>query len=371
MDGRIKPWRLVYAIALGLALGGVFGILIARVTPICPKVEIAGSLDIPSLATTTRKHAPQTVDTPEAPHASLLFVGDIMLDRTVRERMRAARDPEYPFKRLPDNWFNAVDLAVANLEGPVTDRRRPPEKTIDFQFDPSVIETLKMQGLDAFSHANNHALDQGAVGYQDSVNRLRAAGFLVFGHQVEDDEMALATTTIRDTRYAFLGFNTTDNPLDKKAASTTIALARSHTDVVIVYMHWGTEYRNKPDPASIDLAHWLIDHGVDIVIGTHPHWVQGISTYKNKPIVWSLGNFIFDQDWSVETRRGLAIEIRIDREIQIIPIPLQINASQPQVLEGEERIKRLRELAQISDRDLVEQIESGMLRWPRYAAGAR
>lgn len=293
---------------------------------------------------------------------TLLFVGDIMLDRQVAERSQKAKDLAYPFQKLPIGWFEQVDYAIANLEGPVTDKRRPPEKTIDFQFDPSVIPILKEQGIDAVSQANNHALDQGRIGSEDSRARLQTAGFLVFGDQVQDDAIALATTTIRGQRFAFVGFNTTDNPLDLVAASSTLVQAHTSADYVIVYMHWGPEYKNRPPASIIEEAQWLIDHGADIVIGGHPHWVQGIEFYKNKPIVYSLGNFIFDQDFSRETKEGLAMKITIGQnELALEPIPLQIDLSQPTVVEGEDREKRLKELARISDPLLKEQILGGKI----------
>ena len=363
MDGRVKTWRLVYCVTFGLALGGVFGILIARFTPICPNVDLP-KFEIPGLSTILAPMLFGGVDTPEESPTRLLFVGDIMLDRNVARRVRESKDPAYPFRKLPVGWFDTFDYAVANLEGPVTDKRRPPVKSIDFQFDPSVIPVLKSQGIDAFSQANNHALDQGNVGYADSVRRLREAGFLTFGHQISDDVIALATTTIRKTNIAFVGFNTTDNPLDRAAASSTIAEARRQSDIVIVYMHWGTEYRHKPDASSIATAQWLIDQGVDTVIGAHPHWEQGISIYKGKPIAWSLGNFIFDQDFSKETREGLALILSIDKKgIVIEPIPIFIDASQPRIVEGEERNKRLEFLASISDPELAGQIKEGVIRF--------
>ena len=133
--------------------------------------------------------------TPKEQPIRLVFVGDIMLDRNVARRSHEAHDPMYPFRRLPEHWFDSFDYAIANLEGPVTDKRRLPDKSIDFLFATSVIPVLQATGIDAFSQANNHALDQGEIGWRDSRARLQAAGFLVFGHEVRDDEIALATTT--------------------------------------------------------------------------------------------------------------------------------------------------------------------------------
>jgi len=362
MMQKIKTWRQVYAVTLGFAFGGMFGIVIKQNQPMFPEVYLAEPQEVPSISSSTKSYINHSIETPEQSSIRIRIVGDIMLDRNVKNRTEISKNPNYPFLKLPNNWFEEVDFSMANLEGPVTDRRRPPDKTIDFQFDPSVIPVLKAQGFDAFSQANNHALDQGNEGYVDSINRLRAAGFIAFGHQVKDDEIAMATTTIRGMRLAFLGFNTTDNPLDRISAKAVLAQAQAEAELVIVYMHWGTEYRDRPDVSSVELAHWLIDEGADIVIGTHPHWVQGISTYKEKPIVWSLGNFIFDQDFSLPTRQGLAIELVLNgKNISLKPIPIQIDQSQPRVAEENQLAERLEVLADISDPELSGQIRSGML----------
>lgn len=302
---------------------------------------------------------------PVSSSVSLLFVGDIMLDRNVRLRSLKDGSRSYPFARLPNGWFDGFDYAVANLEGPVTDRRRPPEKSIDFLFDPEVVAALRETGIDAFSQANNHALDQGAEGYADSMRRLREAGFLAFGHQVQDGEVALATTTVKGVKFAFLGWNTTDNPLDRPAAERALAQAGATTDFQIAFLHWGQEYRDQPTADQIDTAHWLIDHGIDVVIGGHPHWVQGLSSYQGKPIAWSLGNFIFDQDFSLKTRQGLALALAFEptsRGVSLAPFPVQVDQSQPRLVTADEPVElreRLEALAAISDPSLRADIRHG------------
>ena len=294
----------------------------------------------------------------------LVVVGDIMLDRNVAARMQAAKDPAHAFRKLPGGWFISFDYAVANLEGPVTDKDRAPEKTIDFRFDPSVLSVLKDEGLDAFSQANNHALDQGELGYEDSVKRLRESGFIVFGHQVKDDEVALATTTVNGLRLAFLGFNVTDNALDRESVAHILKNVRMSSDRVVVFMHWGTEYRDRPDAKVVEIGHWFIDQGADAVIGGHPHWYQGISSYKNKPIAWSRGNFVFDQDFSDETRQGLAVALTFgdaSSSVTLEPIPIQIDSSQPRLVTGDELQRRLEKLAALSDPELKEQILAGKI----------
>ena len=300
--------------------------------------------------------------------ASIVFVGDVMLDRNVATRIRKAGTDTYPFQKIStDPRFTDADLRVMNLEGPVTVRRAAPDKgEVDFMFDPRFIPVLKSVGFGAASQANNDELDQGRAGADDSRRRLLAGGFLVFGDETRDDDaVSVATTTINGRRIAFVGFNDVSAKIDDAAASSTLAWARASADTVIAVVHWGTEYQDHPTRAVQQRAHWLIDHGVDVVIGGHPHWTQGVSSYKGKPILWSLGNFVFDQDFSVETRQGLAVRLLVsDTETSIELNPVQIDLSQPRFLDGTERENRLKELASLSDASLMHQVMQGKVTLP-------
>lgn len=359
---ELKPARIAVCVLIGLGLGAAFMTILWIYGPKPMSFLIQPLPEVPSLVQNTYPIQDRGQAVQDQTPVSIRFVGDIMLDRQVADRIKASGNPAYPFSELTSDFLSSPDFTVANLEGVVTEKYLSPEKTIDFKFDPSVLPMLKAQGIDAFSQANNHSLDQGSLGYADSVRRLKDAGFLVFGHQVQDNEIALATTTIRGMRFAFLGFNTTDNPLDKDAASKAIAEAKSQSDKVIVFMHWGIEYQNKPDADSIDLAHWLIDQGVDIVVGGHPHWTRGISLYNGKPIIWSLGNFIFDQEFSVEVQNGLSVDFVFnDKQLSIELDPVGIDLSRPHVLSGDAKQKRLDYIASISDPDLAGQIKQGII----------
>jgi poly-gamma-glutamate synthesis protein (capsule biosynthesis protein) len=187
----------------------------------------------------------------------------------------------------------------------------------------------------------------------------------VFGDEVREDDTSFVTTTVRGRQIAIVGFNETSDRIDDADAAEVLRQANLAADTVIAFMHWGEEYRNRPTRSQESRAKWLIDRGVDLVIGAHPHWVQGISSYRGKPIVYSLGNFVFDQDWSEETRRGLTLGVRIaDTGIAIDLYPVQIDSSQPVFVEGEERAARLRDLASVSDASLMSQIVNGELFFP-------
>lgn len=303
--------------------------------------------------------------------ASILFLGDLMFDRNVAQRMRNASGTSlYPLnlaRGKDGEFFSSFDAVVANLEGPVTALRRPPVKSIDFAFATSIPALLKESGITAVSQANNHMLDQGRDGAMDSAVALHAANIVTFGDEIKDDiASAREDLVIQGMRIALLGFNATEGPIRRDQVAQAVADTRLTSDRIIVYMHWGEEYQAKPSRSQIDLAHWFIDNGVDVVIGAHPHWVQSIEVYKNHPIIYSLGNFVFDQDFSLETKQGMGVSVLFASTSTILDIyPAFIKASQPYFLSGEERRIRLEALASISDSSLNNDIRSGRIQLTR------
>lgn len=301
-------------------------------------------------------------------NVTLLLVGDMMFDRNVAGRSSRAGNLEYPLARIrgvEDRFFKGQDLVIGNLEGPVTTKRGSPDKgEVDFMFDPKILEVLKQAGFDAVSQANNHTYDQGRVEAQNSRLAIAEAGISVFGDQVLDDaEHALTVVERRGRKIALLAFNTTDNPLDKQSAEQAVRMAKEQADYAVVYVHWGNEYQAKPHASQVDLAHWFIDLGVDAVIGSHPHWMQSVEVYKERPIAYSLGNFIFDQDWSEETNLGLVVGLVLEgRAWEMHLYPIRIDKSQPVLLTGDARRLRLDYLASISAENLSFQIKNGVIK---------
>ncbi len=297
---------------------------------------------------------------------SLFFVGDMMFDRKVADRSK--KDIAYPFSLIrgsEDRFFKGMDAVIGNFECPATSKRLPPVKEIDFACHPLVLTTLKKLGFSAVSQANNHSLDQGREGAEDSKRNITKAGIAVFGDQVKDDADSSGVTLIRRGQgFTVLGFNTSDNPLVWSEAEETITQLRvkNPAQKIIVFMHWGNEYQAKPSQQQVELAHRFIDIGVDVVIGAHPHWVESIEVYKNKPIAYSLGNFIFDQDWSKETQFGLTAGLVFkEKQTELHLFPIRIDQSRPQLLTGDDRKQRLDNLANISDQTISAQIKKGVI----------
>jgi hypothetical protein len=185
--------------------------------------------------------------------------------------------------------------------------------------------------------ANNHVLDYGPEGLAETVARLHEAGIASVG--VGPDSAAAAQPVIREAdglRLAFLAFNTVPDPDDRPGAGgwmratwdegqavSAIAAAEAEADSVIVSMHWGYEYELRPDPAQRDAVQVMLDAGADLVIGHHPHVVQGTEVRATGFVAYSLGNLVFDLQ-QAETRHGLALRAFFDKEglraVQALPV---------------------------------------------------
>ena len=294
----------------------------------------------------------------------MLFVGDMMFDRLVASRMLKAKNQTYPFFSMTpvaQTPSGLMDVVIGNLEGSVVTKKRLPEKEIDFGFATTVAMLLRQEGFSAVSQANNHTLDQGRIGAVESTDFLRSAGVGSFGDQTRESATSSVGWIEKDgQRIALIGFNITDHALDKKNALKAIGSATTTGAVTIVFMHWGNEYQAKPTKKQIELAHWLIDAGANAVIGSHPHWMQSVEVYRGHAIAYSLGNFIFDQEWSAETKEGLAVGLSIaPTETRLSLFPIHLEKSQPRYLIGKARDKRLKRLADISDKALTAQILAG------------
>ena len=180
----------------------------------------------------------------------------------------------------------------------------------------------------------------GLAGFEESKKNLRAAGLDFYGSQYKVDDNSLLIKKIGDFNFAFIGINDTNSPvgimkvvdLIKKARSNPVIPVKTGiqaADFIIINAHWGAEYKSLSNSRQRQLAHSLIDAGADVIIGHHPHVVQEMEIYNNRPIFYSLGNFVFDQYFSVPTQQGLGVGLIFkEREISTYVFPLQSNKSQ-------------------------------------------
>ena len=281
---------------------------------------------------------------------TLLFVGDIMLSRNVGARMKARNDWTYPFAKIAET-LRAADLAVGNLECPMSDVGHNLHHLYSFRADPRAIEGLTFAGFRVVELANNHMDDWDRPALLDTVQRLRAAGLRPVGAGANDLEAHYPTmVNLNNAKLAFLAYvdvepksaaATPDQAgvawLDLERVLSDIRFARPLADIVIVCLHWGVEYAKRPDRRQVEMAHRMIDAGADLVVGGHPHVTQPCEFYHGHWIAYSLGNFIFDQRWPV-THHGLMLKVTLvgNRITDATPIPITIdNSSQPFVSPSE------------------------------------
>jgi len=260
----------------------------------------------------------------QAEPVRLVFVGDVMLDDGPGRVVAAGRDPLAPFAAL----LADADYRIANLECPLaTTGTAIPTKIYTFRADPRATRVLTGR-FDAVSVANNHSGDYGRAAFLETLAVLDGAGIRHFGGGRNLVE-AHAPLWIerKGLRIAVLGYDEflprafeagADFPgiawsEDSHVISDIRAARAAGADIVIPFMHWGWEYEPGPNPRQRQLARAMIDSGADAVVGGHPHVTQGAEVYRGKPVIYSLGNFVFDGFEAPEAKLGWLLRMEIDQ----------------------------------------------------------
>jgi poly-gamma-glutamate synthesis protein (capsule biosynthesis protein) len=248
-------------------------------------------------------------DVVEKQSVTVVVTGDVMLGRMVMQKYLEANDYTYPFHNVADVLKNA-DLTFINLENPIIDDC--PYHTGGYIFcSPSEsVESLKFAGVDVVSVANNHSKNYGEEGLKKTISLLEDSGINATGNH------NLVIKEIGDIKFGFLGLNKAQQsqPVLETREFDLIHDSDKVVDVLIVGMHWGVEYQEKALPGVRALARELISHGADVIVGHHPHWVQDNEVIDGVPVYYSLGNFVFDQMWSEETKKGMVVRLTFDGE---------------------------------------------------------
>lgn len=300
--------------------------------------------------------------------ATIVAFGDMMLDRGIRLDIQK-KGPFYPFEHI-ERFLLGSDVVVANAEGAFT--QFPSQSVNDFNlltftFDPAELPILKDLGFTLLSQANNHALNFGAAGLQESQAAIRASGMETFGDPT-NDEPGPFYETIRGIRVAFVGYHQFLGT-DAKVIEA-IRSAKAQGAFVIVYPHWGIEYSPTMTPFQQSEAHGFIDAGADLILGAHPHVIEPIEIYKGKAIFYSMGNFIFDQSNTGPTSEGLSVGVVITPDqVSYSLFPLTIQGGQASLMPYGSRVTLLSGTAQtalISGSGVTRaEIASGFFTLPR------
>ena len=267
-----------------------------------------------------------------------------------------AQGPDYFFKNVR-SILEEDDLSIINLEGTFTNSDQRQEKTFAFKADPEYVSILTGSSIEAANLANNHSRDYGEESYTDTVETLEQAGIASFGYDQVD------ILEVNGVKVGLTGIYELAEHLDKQEEVRTniAALKEAGAQVIIVNFHWGIEKEYLPNDTQKTLAHLAIDEGADLVIGHHPHVLQGIERYKGKYIAYSLGNFsfggnsnpsdkdtmIFQQTFTVQDGK-----VEVNDDINVIPCSLSsasgYNDYCPTPLEGSEKERVLEKLKEYS-----------------------
>lgn len=270
-------------------------------------------------------------------YPSVLNFGDVMFDRGVRNIIEnKGRDPfEYIKKDL--DLIKHYDVVMVNLEGPIIeiDRSLCQQKAYNFQFASNTPEILKSVGINMVNLANNHINDCFRVGRDSTKKYLYEAGISYIGDY--DLQKSFVVKEINGKKIAFIGMDETVQSIPLKSFYPTVKKLKAENDFVVVNIHWGTEYELGSTKVQRDIAYSLVDNGADVIFGHHPHVIEPVEIYKGKAIFYSLGNFVFDQNFG-DTTKGLGVGVEFMNNKNVFKLfPYQIKIFAPDFLKGEEK----------------------------------
>lgn len=281
----------------------------------------------------------------------------------------------YPFAKIAHH-FRQADIALINLEGPLTTRGRKLSKRFNFRADPRSVGSLILGGITVANLANNHIMDYGPMGLRDTIATLDRAGIVSFGAgETSRQARAGAVVERNGLRVGFLGYvylgpggseprailASTRRPGAAGHASSVetfqvmieedLARLKPLADLLVVSFHWGREGSFYPDGDQQLLARFAIDRGAHLVLGHHPHVLQGIEAYGGRIIAYSLGNLVFGGKWDPQDKDSIILKVRLTREgiggVEIVPIRTTNPPHayfQPVELQGDEASRVIRRL---------------------------
>ncbi len=336
-------------------------------------VNIAGALSTPSQ--NEEEQATPAEDVAVTPTSlTITFAGDCTLgtdenfssDTSFNTKYESVGDPSY-FMANVASIFAADDLTVANMEGTLTTATQREDKTYAFKGSADYAQVLVKGNIETASLANNHSHDYGEQSYTDTISALDAAGIDSFGYD------RICYRDVKGVKVALIGTYELAKHLDiQEEMKQNIQTAKDNgAQITCVFFHWGNEKETVPDEIQVQLGHMAVDAGADLVVGSHPHVIQGYEKYNGRYIVYSLGNFCFggnpnpsDKDCMIfqQTFTVTGNDVATDDNINVIPCSISSASSynnyQPTPAEGDEatRIQAKIEKSNASIATLSQQI---------------
>lgn len=285
---------------------------------------------------------------------TLMFAGDVNLSNLVK------KDYKLPFAKMDE--YRAADLSIVNLENPLTrstlNNTNQQQKSI---VNPSYVKALTSGGVDIVNLANDHTLGYEQKGLLETIETLKDAGIHSLGAgKTKKEARRPKIIEVKGQKIAYLNYYDTDiqptapsvnvNSRNKDRISSDIQNLREQVDWIIVNYHWGVELSEYPGDWQIDMARMTIDQGADLVVGHHPKVLQGAEIYQGRPIVYSLGNFIFGDTSNKESDYETAV-LKVSLKpgkMKVELLPVVVSKYQPQIVKGEKGKEILKHIAQIS-----------------------
>lgn len=240
--------------------------------------------------------------------------------------------------------FEEDDITIVNFEGTLSDRGERADKTFAFRGKPEYVKVLTTSSVEAANLANNHSADYGEESLSDTIKYLNEAGIInCIGTNAPVQE-------VNGIKVGFVGIDALNDSEAAKIDKAIGSVKSLGAQLIIVSIHWGIEKDNEPTREQIELAHKAIDLGADVVLGTHPHVLQGIEKYNGKYIVYSLGNFCFggndnpsDKDTMIYRQVFTFVDgtLQLDDKYVIIPATVsghdEYNDYQPTIATGDRK----------------------------------
>lgn len=234
----------------------------------------------------------------------LRAVGDVMLGRKVAVEAEKRHDWKWPFAGTTP-FLPPADALIGNLETPIIKHCPLTSTGMTFCAPAKAIDGLTYAGFSVLSLANNHTTNYGYDGFTATKQLLTDNQIVGLG------DYETTTITTNNIKVGFLALNDTFIPINASRAGEIISDLKQQADIVVVMPHWGNEYEFTPSVHQQQLAKKMTDAGATIILGAHPHVLQPVVVQNNSLIAYSLGNFVFDQMWSDETRKGMILDMEI------------------------------------------------------------
>ncbi len=269
-----------------------------------------------------------------------------------------AQNKDYSyFLRNVKPYFESDDLTIVNFEGTLTKRGSRQDKTFAFKGDPEYTKILTTSSVEAVTLANNHSRDYGEESFEDTKKYLGEAGITYF------EKLNTVVKDVKGVKVGLVGLYDLDNSANDNLPKAMEKVKNDGAEIIIVQIHWGIEGENYPEDSQIQLAHKAIDSGADLVIGHHPHVLQGLECYKGKMIAYSMGNFCFggnqnpsDKDTMIYRQTFTVRDGKSNGTLDYYVIPCSISSSksrnnyQPTPANGDEKTRIQNKIQKFTDK---------------------